>query len=274
MFISLHSKTNAGLEFVAEIFKTRQLLYKFEGFKNEEDMANEMERLTGELNNLLNPDFPEDTLRYFTQKYKGKIALATSMGCEDQVLTHMIAGIDNSTKIFTLDTGRLFPETYDLIEKTNARYKINIEVYFPRQQQVEEMVKEKGINLFYYSIENRKRCCHVRKIEPLKRAFQGLEVWICGLRKNQSVTRVNNKLVEWDEQNDLIKVNPLINWTEEQVWEYIRANNVPYNTLHDKGFPSIGCQPCTRAIMPGEDVRSGRWWWEKPEEKECGLHVK
>lgn len=237
-------------------------------------IAKEMEQLTNDLNDLLNPDSPEKTLKYFIERFKGKIALATSMGCEDQVLTHMIAGIDPDVKIFTLDTGRLFPETYDLIEKTNARYKINIELYFPDRREVEKMVKEKGVNLFYFSVEDRKRCCHVRKIEPLKRAFRNLDVWICGLRKDQSVTRANGRLVEWDEQNDMIKVNPLINWTEERVWKYIRANHVPYNALHDSGFPSIGCQPCTRAIQPGEDVRSGRWWWEKPEEKECGLHVK
>ncbi|HOU73639.1 MAG: phosphoadenylyl-sulfate reductase [Tenuifilum sp.] len=211
-------------------------------------------------------------LTWFLKEYKGRIALSSSMGAEDQVLTDMVMRIDPEVKIFTLDTGRLFYETYELIERTSLRYKKNIEIYFPSPAEVERMVTEKGINLFYQSIENRKECCRVRKIEPLKRAFKGLEVWICGLRRNQSATRTENQMVEWDEANGLIKLNPLIDWSEQDVWEYIKANGVPYNPLHDKGFPSIGCQPCTRAIEPGEDVRAGRWWWENPETKECGLH--
>jgi len=211
-------------------------------------------------------------LTWFLKEYKGRIALSSSMGAEDQVLSDMVMRIDPEVKIFTLDTGRLFYETYELIERTSLRYKKNIEIYFPSPAEVERMVTEKGINLFYQSIENRKECCRVRKIEPLKRAFKGLEVWICGLRRNQSATRTENQMVEWDEANGLIKLNPLIDWSEQDVWEYIKANGVPYNPLHDKGFPSIGCQPCTRAIEPGEDVRAGRWWWENPETKECGLH--
>lgn len=211
-------------------------------------------------------------LTWFLKEYKGRIALSSSMGAEDQVLTDMVMRIDPEVKIFTLDTGRLFYETYELIERTSLRYKKNIEIYFPSPAEVERMVTEKGINLFYQSIENRKECCRVRKIEPLKRAFKGLEVWICGLRRNQSATRTENQMVEWDEANGLIKLNPLIDWSEQDVWEYIKANGVPYNPLHDKGFPSIGCQPCTRAIEPGEDVRAGLWWWENPETKECGLH--
>lgn len=224
------------------------------------------------LNKKFSDKSPAEVLTWFLKEYNGKIALASSMGAEDQVLTDMIVKIDPSTKIFTLDTGRLFPETYELIEKTSLRYKINVQVYFPNSEQVEQMVSEKGINLFFHSIENRKECCHVRKIEPLKRAFKGLDVWICGLRREQSTTRTSNQLVEWDEANGLIKLNPLIDWSEQQVWDYIKQNSVPYNVLHDKGFPSIGCQPCTRAIFPGEDVRAGRWWWENPETKECGLH--
>lgn len=216
----------------------------------------------------------EDVLKYFLNHYEGKIAFASSMGAEDQVITDMLAKIDPSVKIFTLDTGRMFPETYDLIEKTNARYKLNINIYFPEREQVEEMVNEKGLNLFYDSIENRRRCCHVRKIVPLKRALSNLEVWISGLRRSQSVTRTAVQMVEWDEGNNLIKINPLLNWDEEEVWDYIKKHNVPYNTLHNKGFASIGCQPCTRAIQPGEDVRAGRWWWENPKLRECGLHVK
>ncbi|OYT13157.1 MAG: phosphoadenosine phosphosulfate reductase [Bacteroidetes bacterium 4572_114] len=196
------------------------------------------------------------------------------MGAEDQVLTEMIASIDNKARVFTLDTGRMFAETYDVIDRTNARYKINIEVFFPERQQVEEMVKQKGINLFYDNIENRKQCCHIRKMVPLKRALQGLDVWISGLRKSQLVTRENLNVVEWDEKNGMIKLNPLIEWGEQQVWDYIEMKNIPYNNLHKQGFPSIGCQPCTRAVQPGEDIRAGRWWWENAGHKECGLHVK
>jgi len=214
----------------------------------------------------------DEVLSWFLKEFKGKIALSSSLGAEDQVLTQMVTGIDKEATVFTLDTGRLFPETYDLIHRTNNKYGIKIKVYFPEAARVEEMVGEKGINLFYESIENRKLCCHIRKIEPLKRAFKGLDVWICGLRRDQSVTRHNMKLVEWDEANGLIKLNPLIDWTEQDVWDYINENKVPYNPLHDKGYPSIGCQPCTRAIMEGEDVRAGRWWWENPDTKECGLH--
>lgn len=215
---------------------------------------------------------PEEILAYFLEEYKGHIALASSLGIEDQVLTAMICGICPTTKIFTLDTGRLFPETYSLIERTNLTYGIKIQLYFPDYHRVEAMVAEHGVNLFYESIEKRRMCCHIRKLEPLKRAFGELKVWICGLRHDQSVTRSENRTVEWDEQNGLLKVNPLIDWSEQRVWEYIRAHGVPYNKLHDQGFPSIGCQPCTRAVKPGEDIRAGRWWWEDPQHKECGLH--
>jgi phosphoadenosine phosphosulfate reductase len=217
---------------------------------------------------------PDEILSFFLAEFRGKIALASSLGAEDQVLTEKILKIDHNSRIFTLDTGRLFPETYDLIAKTNEKYGCKIEVFFPEALKVEEMVNMKGINLFYQSIENRKLCCGIRKVEPLKRAFKGLDAWICGLRKDQSVTRFFSKLVEWDEANGLIKINPLLEWTEKQVWDYIKSNDIPYNVLHDRGFSSIGCQPCTRAIKPDEEVRAGRWWWEKPEQKECGLHGK
>lgn len=216
----------------------------------------------------------QEVLSFFLREYKGRIALSSSLGIEDQVLTHMVCNIDNSTRIFTLDTGRLFPETYSLIDKTNKHFGINLDVYFPEASNVENMVRSKGINLFYDSIESRKQCCNVRKIEPLKRAFKNLDVWICGLRKDQSITRFFSNMVEWDEANGLLKINPLINWNEKKVWEYIRTHHIPYNELHDKSFPSIGCQPCTRAVAAGEDIRSGRWWWEAPEHKECGLHSK
>jgi phosphoadenosine phosphosulfate reductase len=225
------------------------------------------------LNQQFRSATPEVVLSHFLKEFKGAIALASSMSIEDQVLTHMVLQIDPFARIFTLDTGRLFPECYDLLDRTKERYGINIEVFFPDARKVEKMVNSKGINLFYNSVEDRKLCCQVRKIEPLKRAFSGLDAWICGLRSEQSVTRINTKKVEWDVSNGLVKINPLVDWSEDQVWEYIKVHKVPYNTLHDKGFPSIGCQPCTREIKAGEDVRAGRWWWEEPEKKECGLHI-
>ncbi len=231
------------------------------------------EKLVREYNERFMNESPMKVLEFFLKEYSGKIALASSLGAEDQVLTHMVLSIDLSVKIFTLDTGRLFPETYDLIDRTNSRFNFKMEVCFPAAKKVEKMVREKGINLFYESIQNRKQCCYIRKIEPLHRALEGYEMWITGLRKDQSITRNDNSLVELDENNHgLIKLNPLINWTEKMVWNYIEEYNIPYNKLHDQGFPSIGCQPCTRAVEPGEDVRSGRWWWEHPQHKECGLH--
>lgn len=227
---------------------------------------------------ILNKQFTgkeaQETLRWFLSDYGGNIVFSTGLGMEDQVITHMIAEINPKTKIFTLDTGRLFQETYDLLDLTNKKYNINIEVFFPDTEKVELMVKDKGINLFYESFENRKFCCHIRKIEPLHRALKNRDAWICGLRNEQSSSRQNTKVVEWDEQNGLLKINPLIHWSEAEVWDFIRQHNIPYNKLHDKGFPSIGCSPCTRAIKPGEDSRSGRWWWEMDGKKECGLHLK
>lgn len=224
------------------------------------------------INQLLAGKSAQEVIEWFLRDFEGKVAFSTSLGAEDQAITQMIAEIDNNADIFTLDTGRLFPETYNLLDLTAKKYDLKIRVMFPDASRVEEMVNEKGINLFYDSIENRKFCCHIRKIEPLKRAFAGLDAWICGLRREQSITRKDMRLVEWDENNGLIKVNPLIEWTETDLWEYIKTNHIPYNKLHDIGFPSIGCQPCTRAILPGEDVRAGRWWWENPETRECGLH--
>lgn len=224
------------------------------------------------LNDRLEHETPEEIIRYFFREFQGKVALSSSLGSEDQVLTHIVAKIAPEARIFTLDTGRLFPESYDLIHRTQERYGISIQVYFPPNEEVESMVAEKGINLFYHSIENRKRCCHIRKIIPLRRAMAGLDAWICGLRREQSPTRDAVRTVEWDEVNGLIKVNPLVSWTNEQVWDFIHEHKIPYNPLHDQGFVSIGCQPCTRAILPGEDQRAGRWWWENPDTKECGLH--
>lgn len=232
----------------------------------------ERTQLIRDLNERFRDASAQEVVGFFLKAYQGRIALSSSLSIEDQTLTDIIVTQDKNTRIFTLDTGRLFPETYQLIEKTNMTYGIKIEVFFPDYHEVQRMVREEGINLFYNSVESRHRCCQIRKLEPLKRAFQGLDVWICGLRREQSITRQDMQVVEWDEIHQLIKVNPLISWTEEQVWEYIKKHSVPYNKLHDRGYPSIGCEPCTRAVQPGEDVRSGRWWWESPDHRECGLH--
>ncbi len=227
-----------------------------------------------EINSLLEGASAQEILNYFVKNFKDQMVFTSSLGAEDQAVTDVLCKIDKGVNIATLDTGRLFPETYKLIDETNAFYGIKMDVYFPDQKDVEEMVRERGINLFYNSIEDRKRCCRIRKIDSLERALEGMDVWITGLRREQSVTRTGLQAVEYDEAHDLIKVNPLIDWTEEGLWEYIRENKIPYNKLHDNDFPSIGCEPCTRQVKKGEDVRAGRWWWENPEQKECGLHVK
>ena len=202
-----------------------------------------------------------------------RIALASSLGAEDQVLTHMVLTLKPDARLFILDTGRFHPETYDLIAATMRKYSMHYEALFPEAPDVEEMESLHGPNLFYESIENRKKCCSVRKVKPLRRVLSSLNVWITGLRKEQAVTRSAIEKVEWDEANGLIKLNPLAEWSEKDVWEYISKHNIPYNKLHDQGYPSIGCAPCTRAVLPGEDIRAGRWWWERPEQKECGLHL-
>lgn len=231
-------------------------------------------KIADQLNDLLDGKPAEVILDYMFNSYGGKTGFSTSLGVEDQVIVHMLNAINKDAYVFTLDTGRLFPETYDLLDITTKRYDIRITVFYPETEKVQNMVNEKGINLFYESIENRQLCCHIRKVEPLSRAFKGLNAWITGLRRGQSMTRKDYRTVEWDEKNGLIKVNPLIGWTEEEVWTFVHEHKIPYNKLHDKGFPSIGCQPCTRAILPGEDIRAGRWWWENPETRECGLHKK
>jgi phosphoadenosine phosphosulfate reductase len=215
----------------------------------------------------------QDVLTFFAGEFGDKICLSSSMGAEDMVLIHMLVNIQPDFRIITLDTGRLFPETLELIQKIRTQYKANLEVFFPDYHLVEKMVKEKGVNLFYESVENRKLCCHIRKIEPLKRALDGMEAWITGIRKDQTLNRFDTDLIEWDENQGIVKINPLFRWTEKKVWQYIRENQVLYNKLHDSGFPSIGCQPCTRAVVPGEDSRAGRWWWEDQGPKECGLHI-
>ncbi len=225
-----------------------------------------------EYRDLLENAGDESILKFFTDEYRGRIGLATSFGIEDQVLTDMLYKIDKDILIFTLDTGRLHQETYDVMQATMKKYEIKIKVLFPDSKDVEDIVNEKGPNLFYDSVENRKQCCFVRKIKPLRRMLSQLDVWICGLRKSQSAIRSSLDKIEFDSSNGLIKINPLADWSEEQIWDYIQSNKVPYNKLHDKGFPSIGCVPCTRAIEKGEDIRAGRWWWENPKTKECGLH--
>ncbi len=216
-----------------------------------------------------------EVLKWALATYHPRIALASSFGAEDVVLIDMMVKINPKARIFTLDTGRLNQETYEVMDRIREKYRIKLEVMFPKADAVEPMVRAKGMNLFYDSIENRKECCGVRKVEPLNRALRDLDAWITGLRRQQSVTRTAVAKVEIDEaHNKIVKVNPLTDWTSEQVWDYIKKNGVPYNKLHDAGYPSIGCAPCTRAVKPGEDERAGRWWWENPESKECGLHVK
>ena len=214
-------------------------------------------------------------IRWALGTFGRRAALSSSLSLEDQAVTQLMVAADKEdTRVFTLDTGRQFPETYELIDRTEMAYGIRIEVFFPDFQKVQEMVREHGINLFYDSIELRHLCCGIRKIEPLKRALDGVEVWITGLRRSQSVTRAHMQMVEYDADDDVLKLNPLLLWSEQDVKDYVRANAIPYNKLHDQGFPSIGCQPCTRAVRPGEDVRAGRWWWEDPDKRECGLHAR
>ena len=215
----------------------------------------------------------QDVIRLALEKFGRGIAVSSSFGAEDMVLIDMLMKIDPKGRIFTLDTGRLPQETCNVIDATRQKYGAAIEVLFPQADAVQNMVAEHGMNLFYHSVENRKLCCGVRKMEPLRRALSGLDAWITGLRREQSVTRTAVHKVEWDQANSLVKVNPLVDWSNADVWAYIRTHNVPYNALHDRGFPSIGCGPCTRAVQPGEHERAGRWWWEHPETKECGLHV-
>ena len=226
---------------------------------------------TPELTLALNGKDLIEQLTFLAGAFPSQVVFSTSLGQEDQVITDIIARHKIPIRIFTLDTGRLFNETYELIDRTRARYKIPIEVFFPQSNAVEKLVTEKGFTSFYESVENRKECCHIRKVEPLNRALQGAKIWITGLRADQSANRQQMSLLEWTEDKQLHKYNPLIDWTYDNVMEYIQKNNVPYNPLHDKGFVSIGCLPCTRAIEEGEDPRAGRWWWEQSQ-KECGLH--
>lgn len=205
---------------------------------------------------------------------QGEVTFANSMGAEDMVLTDIILSERLPIEIFSLDTGRLPVETYDLIAEVERFYKTKLKIYFPQAENVEEYVQQHGINAFYESIDLRKACCHMRKVEPLGRALKGKKAWITGMRAQQAATRSTLPVREFDSNNGIEKLNPLSDWTEQEVWGYIRNRDIPYNKLHDIFYPSIGCAPCTRAIAMGEDVRAGRWWWEDPTSKECGLHVK
>lgn len=216
---------------------------------------------------------PADALVLLGDLFPGKVTFSTSLGQEDQVITQMIAQSKAKVSIFSLDTGRLFSETLDLLARTESKYKLRIKVMYPERPAVENLVANIGINGFYESVENRKMCCYVRKVEPLKRALKGQKIWVTGLRAEQSANRAGMEKIEWDEANQIIKFNPLLDWSFDEMIAYIQIHQIPYNQLHDKGFISIGCAPCTRAILPGEDARAGRWWWEDSK-KECGLHAK
>jgi phosphoadenosine phosphosulfate reductase len=202
-----------------------------------------------------------------------KIVFSTSLSLEDQAITHMIATENLPVRIFTLDTGRHFAETYKTLDSTRERYGVSPEVYFPQTAAVEKLMRDKGAYSFYVSLEARQECCGIRKVEPLSRAIRGADLWLTGIRRVHSPDRSHLPYAEHDHTNNIVKYHPLLDWTDEQLKSYIAAHNIPYNRLQDKGFLSIGCEPCTRAVAPGADMRSGRWWWEDPDKKECGLHV-
>ena len=226
-----------------------------------------------EVNRYLETKNAQEILKWSADKFGDKVVFANSFGAEDVVIVDMLSKIVPKTRIITLDTGRLPEETYTLMDRIKARYGMETKVYFPDKEAVEDLVNRKGMCSFRESLDNRKECCRIRKIGPLKRALSGFSAWITGLRKGQSVTRVGATVVEQDSFfENMIKINPLIDWSMEDTWNYIRQNEVPYNELHDQGYPSIGCEPCTREVKKGNDPRSGRWWWEAPECKECGLH--
>ena len=214
-----------------------------------------------------------EILALITEKYPGEVVFSTSFGMEDQVITDFILKNSFDVKIFTLDTGRLFYETYTTWEQTNEYYHTKITPYYPEAQAIEEYVQNNGINAFYNSVALRQTCCHIRKVEPLRRALAGNKIWITGLRAEQSPLRQQMPMVEWDESNQIIKVHLLLHWKTQEVLSFLRSHGIPYNPLHDKGYPSIGCAPCTRAVREGEDFRAGRWWWENKTNKECGLHL-
>ncbi|WP_028121919.1 phosphoadenylyl-sulfate reductase [Epilithonimonas tenax] len=213
----------------------------------------------------------EAVLDHLTGIFPDEICFSTSFSMEDQVITDLVK--ESSIKIFTLDTGRLFEDTYNTWNLTRSKYQLDIKAYYPNQEELEAFIQQKGPDSFYTSVDNRKKCCEIRKVHPLKRALQGNKVWVTGLRAEHSPDRNDLRQLEWDESNQIIKYHPMLFWTTDQVKNYLKEKQIPYNILHDRGFVSIGCAPCTRAIQPGEDFRAGRWWWEDASKKECGLHV-
>lgn len=231
----------------------------------------ELQEKIAQLNEIISKLSLVEALKLIRNEVEGNVVFSTSFGQEDQVITDAIFRNDIDIEVFTLDTGRLFPETYEVYHKTLNRYKKEIKSFVPDAVLLGEFVTEKGPNSFYNSLEERKACCHIRKIEPLKRALQGKRMWVTGLRASQSENRASLNFIEWDSHFEILKFNPLLNWSLDEVEKYLEDNKVPQNSLHKKGFISIGCQPCTRAIEPGEDLRAGRWWWESSK-KECGLH--
>lgn len=214
---------------------------------------------------------PEEGLEFIASKFPSGVVFSTSLGQEDQVITDMIFKNQLPIQVFTLDTGRLFYEHYELLANNNSKYKTRTQVYFPEPSDVEKFVNEKGINAFYHSVEHRKECCYIRKVKPLNRALENATVWITGLRAEQSENRGHMPVLEWDEERQLYKYNPLMHWSYQDVLDYLHNHRVQELSLHKKGFISVGCQPCTRAIAEGENPRAGRWWWETSQ-KECGLH--
>ena len=231
-------------------------------------------REMADLNARLEGSSPSQTLRWADERFGRAAAQMSSFGLEDVALFDMYWRVNPKARVMTLDTWRLPTETYTVMDQVKLRYKTEIEVFQPDPDAVARMVAAKGFNLFYRGRDNRIECCHIRKVEPLERALAPLDAWITGLRRDQGMERGKIAIVEWDEPHQNYKINPLANWSSEQVREYVKEHNVPYNELHDKGYPSIGCAPCTRAVMPGEDPRAGRWWWEDdPNAKECGLHI-
>lgn len=215
-----------------------------------------------------------EALYLLAELFPGQVAFSSSLGYEDQVITDLILKNNLPIRIFTLDTGRLFEESYKTLQRTNRHYETKLDVVFPKHETVEKLLSEKGPYSFYDSVENRKECCFIRKVEPLNRALQGVKIWVTGIRAEQSGNRQEMQQIERDDAHDLFKFHPLLTWSFEEVKAYVKSNDVPYNLLHDKGFVSIGCAPCTRAIQPGEDFRAGRWWWEDESKKECGLHAR
>jgi phosphoadenosine phosphosulfate reductase len=221
---------------------------------------------------LLANKTPIEALRILADRFVNQIVFSTSLGIEDQVVSDMILSHNIPIKIFTLDTGRQFEETYKTLQQTNRQYETNIEVYAPERSDTETLVSAKGPYSFYESVENRKECCFLRKVKPLNRALANHKIWVTGIRAEQSANRQEMNQLEWDEAHQLFKFHPILDWTFDQTKQYIKQHSVPYNVLHDRGFVSIGCAPCTRAVAEGEDFRAGRWWWEDQSKKECGLH--